>query len=242
MKSLVEKGKPEARKSSKDGGKAQNTFGITDFLADLVAPTVCPFCGDFIVWNSFACEKCQNAAVKNPLREPPDFCEKVFSAFLYDELAQKAVYRFKYRHNTLFAGLSAEIIVGAEGFSPEDFDLLVPVPMHSSKLYSRYYNPAWAFAKRIKRHTGILISPFALFREKTKTDQHKLDQNERVENAAKIYSMNRADEIKGKRILLCDDVMTTGATIGVCAKLLVTAGARTVSAAVCAATQKFSGD
>jgi ComF family protein len=213
-------------------------FSLIDFTFDLLAPNVCSFCGDFVNWNSYACESCKKAIVSMPLREPPQFCEKVFSAFLYNELGKAAIYRLKYKHNPAPALLAAGMITQSDGFDKNEFDLLVPVPMHRSQLYSRYYNPADIFAKRIRRHTGIPVSSFALAHEKTGTKQHHLSERERAENAEKVYSVNRADEIKGKRILLCDDVITTGATIGVCAKLLITAGAESVSAAVCASSQK----
>jgi ComF family protein len=212
------------------------SFKTADFFIDLIAPSVCPFCGEFIVWNSFACESCVNEAKPAEEREPTEFVCKIYSAFLYEGKTEKAVYNLKYKHNPALAGIAAEIIVNSERFCKDDFDLLVPVPMHRTKLYSRSYNPADIFAKRIRRLTGIPVSSFALAHAKTAKEQHHLTERERFENAEKVYSLERADEIKGKRILLCDDVITTGATVGVCAKLLVNGGAASVCAAACAST------
>jgi competence protein ComFC len=214
----------------------KKSFSAADFFIDLIAPNVCPFCGEFIVWNSFACENCIKEAKPAEKREPPEFIETVYSAFSYEGKTEKAIYSLKYKHNPALAGLAAEIIVSFDSFLTDDYDLLVPVPMHRAKLYSRYYNPADIFAKRIRRLTGIPISGFALSHAKTAKEQHHLTERERFENAEKVYSLERADEIKGKRILLCDDVITTGATIGVCAKRLMNGGALSVSAASCAST------
>jgi competence protein ComFC len=214
----------------------KKSFIAADFFIDLIAPSVCPFCGEFIVWNSFACESCIKEAKPAIHREKIPFNDKIYSSFSYEGKTEKAVYNLKYKHITALAGLAAEIIVGSEEFNANDFDLIVPVPMHRTKFYSRYYNPADIFAKRIRRLTGIPASSFVLSHKKTDTLQHHLTERERFENAEKVYFLERADEIKGKRILLCDDVITTGATIGVCAKRLMDGGARTVSAAACAST------
>jgi competence protein ComFC len=214
------------------------SFSAADFFIDLIAPSVCPFCGEFIVWNSFACDECVKNAKPAEKRDPPELIDKVFSAFSYEGKTEKAVYNLKYKHNPALAGLAAEIIVNSERFCKDDFDLLVPVPMHRTKLYSRYYNPADIFANRIRRLTGIPVCSFALSHAKTAKEQHHLTERERYENAEKVYSLERSDDIKGKRILLCDDVITTGATIGVCAKRLINGGAVNVCAATCASTSK----
>jgi competence protein ComFC len=214
------------------------SFNAIDFIADLIAPNRCPFCGEFIVWNSFGCETCVSEESRLPFRELPNTVDRVFAAFVYEGKTEKAVYALKYKHNAALAGLSAEVIVNSPEFNAAGFDLLVPVPMHKTKLYSRYYNPAEVLANRIKRLTGIAVINNALSHVKTDKIQHHLTERERFENAAKVYSVLNADETVGKRILLCDDVLTTGATIGVCAELLIKSGAKSVSAAVCAATKR----
>ncbi|MDR0992813.1 MAG: hypothetical protein LBL87_07990 [Ruminococcus sp.] len=212
-------------------------FGFADFAADLIAPNRCPFCGEFIVWNSFGCEKCLETAKKCTFREPPPGCEKAFAAYLYDDIAITAVYNFKYKHNASFAKLAAYVITQSEGFSASDFDLLIPVPMHKTKTAARFYNPAEIFARKMSCFTGIPVCTNALFHEKTDLEQHKLSEAKRFENAEKVYSAKNSAAAKNKRILLCDDVITTGATLGVCAKLLLRSGAKSVSTAACTASQ-----
>jgi competence protein ComFC len=215
-----------------------NSFTAADFAVDLLAPNRCPFCGEFIVWNSFSCKACEGEIIKLPYNEPPINTNRVFAAFAYEGKTKTAIYEFKYKQAVTLAAFAAEVIVNSPEFNAENFDLCVPVPMHRSKLHSRYYNPAEVFAKRIKKLTGIPVLTSALSHAKTGTLQHSLSEIERFENAKKVYSKNHTEEIGGKRILLCDDVITTGATIGVCAKLLIEGGAKSVSAAVCAATSK----
>jgi competence protein ComFC len=211
-------------------------FGFADFAADLIAPNRCPFCGEFIVWNSFACEKCLAEAEVCRYREPPKNCEKVFAAFVYKGKTIQAVYNFKYKHNASFASLAADITADSDGFSAADFDILVPVPMHKTKTKSRFYNPAEIFARQIGKITGIRVCGDLLFHEKTELEQHTLSEAARFENAEKVYRADRGEKAAGKRILLCDDVITTGATIGICAKILLECGAKSVSAAACTAS------
>jgi competence protein ComFC len=216
----------------------RKSFTAADFIADLLAPNRCPFCGEFIVWNSFSCEACEGEIIKTPYNEPPQNTDRAFAAFAYEGKTEKAIYAFKYKHAVTLAAFAAEVIVNSPEFDAGNFDFCVSVPMHRSKLYSRYYNPAEVFAKRIMRLTGIPVLTEALSHKKTDTLQHSLSKEERFINAEKVYAKNRTEKISGKRILLCDDVLTTGATIGVCAKLLTEGGAKSVSAAVCAATAK----
>jgi competence protein ComFC len=216
-------------------------FGLADFAADLIAPNRCPFCGEFIVWNSFACGECLEKARRCSFREPPNYCEKAFAAFVYEGDTVNAVYKFKYKHSAAFAALAAYEIVNSGGFSHGDYDLLVPVPMHKEKSRSRFYNPAEIFAKRLRKFTGIPVMGNALYHEKTDLEQHTLNESQRFINAQKVYRADKAEAAKGKRILLCDDVITTGATIGVCAKILYDCGAKSVSAAACTATELNCG-
>jgi competence protein ComFC len=218
--------------------KPRKKFGFADFAADLIAPNRCPFCGEFIVWNSFACETCLAETEKCTFREPPENCEKAFAAFVYADKAIDAVYDFKYKHNASFASLAADVICEKDDFSPGDYDLIVPVPMHKTKTKSRFYNPAEVLARRFRKITGIRVCTDSLFHEKTELEQHTLNEAERFENAEKVYRADRGEKVFGKRILLCDDVITTGATLGICAKILLDCGAKSVSAAACTASNK----
>lgn len=112
----------------------------------------------------------------------------------------------------------------------ENADLLVPVPLHRWRLLKRRYNQAAILALSLGRTVNKDCLPDALMRIRSTPVQGHLNRSERRKNVRKAFAINprHADKIKGKRIILIDDVMTTGATVGECAKTLKKAGAERV--------------
>lgn len=114
------------------------------------------------------------------------------------------------------------------------FDLIVPVPLHKKKLLKRGYNQSTCFAQGLSEGLTINYSEGVLERVKEQSSQTNKSRLDRWSNVKEIYQIKNGDEVKGKRILLADDVATTGATIEVCAQALLSAGAKEISIAVLA--------
>ncbi|MFN8593927.1 MAG: phosphoribosyltransferase family protein [Thermomicrobiales bacterium] len=113
------------------------------------------------------------------------------------------------------------------------FDLLVPVPLHRSRLKERGFNQALVIAGELER---TLLIPVAdcLARTRRTNAQAQLAAHERSSNVADAFAVIDPDAVRGAAVLLIDDVVTTGATLGACADVLRQAGARAVSAATLA--------
>ncbi len=116
----------------------------------------------------------------------------------------------------------------------DKFDLIVPVPLHKSKLIKRGYNQSACFAQGLSEGLSIDYSEGVLARIKEQDSQTKKGKHDRWSNVKEIYQLKETADIQNKRILLADDVATTGATIEVCAQLLLNAGAKEISVAVLA--------
>ena len=140
------------------------------------------------------------------------------------------IHGFKYRHMRrnirflcAYLRYRPDLAVWAERF-----DALVPIPIHSVRRRERGYNQAEEIAKEASRYLGIPVVANALKRTRATVSQTKLNREDRRANLEKAFAARVRDGIRGKRLLLVDDVYTTGATIGRCAELLLEAGAASV--------------
>ena len=157
---------------------------------------------------------------------------KARSAIRYAGPARRVLQQFKYEQAIwLKADLGdlLEAIFLAE-MGTQSFDLIVPVPLFAGRLRSRTYNQAALLAKELARRTDIPFMDHVLLRERDTVTQTELNAREREANVAGAFVVNKASWVRGRRILIVDDVMTTGATLNVCAHMLMDAGAADVQA------------
>ncbi len=112
-----------------------------------------------------------------------------------------------------------------------EFDLVLPVPLHATKLKKRGYNQCDSIAKGLAEGLEIGWDREILVRQKANISQTRKDRIERWENVADIFMLKEAEKIKNKNILLVDDVITTGATLEACSLALQNAGCKSLSIA-----------
>ena len=116
----------------------------------------------------------------------------------------------------------------------KSFDLIVPVPMYKDKKSRRGYNQTELFAKNLGKNLELSYEENILIKFKENKTQSLLPQNERTKNVRDVFKIENYFEIKDKKIILIDDIFTTGATIQICSKLLKKAGAASIIALVIA--------
>jgi ComF family protein len=119
----------------------------------------------------------------------------------------------------------------------EDIDLIIPVPLHKKRKKKRGYNQSELLAKGILKRIAIKAETKSLLRIKSTQSQTSKSRSERILNISKAFSIPDNARIKGKHILLVDDVITTGATLEICAETLISNGASKISL-VCMALAK----
>ena len=154
---------------------------------------------------------------------------KMRSAFAYEGKIGSLLIPFKHGDSTFLAPSFARwmIFVGKDVLKGADF--LVPVPLHWKRLIKRQYNQAALLAIEISKLTGI-PSCFDLKRRVFTSSQNEKTRLQRIENVRGAFSVSQKEFLRGKCVVVIDDVMTTGATLQECAKALKTGGVREVRA------------
>jgi ComF family protein len=186
-----------------------------------IAPPFCVTCGapfDFAVEGMRTCAACYAA--------PPAW-DRARAAVLYDEGSRGLILGFKHGDRLHAAPAFGAWAARAGAELLEDADLIVPVPLHRWRLLKRRYNQAALIAEHAGRRTGITHLPDLLERHRATPSQGDMGPAARARNVAGAFRLNprHADRVKGSRIVLVDDVLTTGATIAACCKVLRRGGA-----------------
>lgn len=119
----------------------------------------------------------------------------------------------------------------------DNIDCILPVPLHPSRLRERTFNQSLLIARQISRHSSCPVAHKTLERTRTTQTQQTLNVTERQKNLKHAFEV--CADIKGARLLLVDDVMTTGATARACTSALIAAGATEVRIAVLARAARY---
>ena len=154
----------------------------------------------------------------------------------YRTSLESVLHAFKFKRHDFFAAPLAELLETCIRERGDlDFDAVVPVPMHRAKLRRRGYNPAELLARALGRRIGTRCETALLMKTRDHGAQSRLARNERAANVRDVF--HASPRAATRRILLIDDVITTGETIRACARALGDAGANRVAAAVVAKTE-----
>jgi ComF family protein len=146
------------------------------------------------------------------------------------------IHQFKYNRQIHLRNLVARWLraaLGDERLRDCRFDVIVPVPLHPARQRERGFNQASLLAQLLSAHTSIPSKPL-LKRIRYTTTQTALDRSERMENLHNAFRLRKNADMRGLRVLLIDDVLTTGSTLSECARVLKRAGAISVHAATAA--------
>ena len=214
-----------------DGGPRPQGEGLTTDAwtrVRFIEKPRCDGCGiPFEIDPRSRCAACQ---------ADPFAFERARAACVYDEHSRDLVLKFKHGDRTEHAGLFARWIGRAAADLVEDADAIAPVPLHPTRLLARRFNQAAEIARPLAKTANLEFVPDSLVRTRMTETQGGKSGRGRHRNVKGAFAVpeNRRRFVKGRRILLIDDVMTTGATLDACAKALLAGGARAVDCAVVA--------
>jgi len=187
----------------------------------LIEPPVCYKCGT--PCQAFQCDECYQ-------REYAFECAR--SAGIFDGALRDAIHALKYRNHEAAAEPLAEIMARAFAGTglARSADVLIPIPIHNSRLLERGFNQSEVLARMLGRRIGVPLAASVLSKRRKTRHQVDLPLDERGINIRDSFSVKCATETAGKRVLLIDDVFTTGSTLDEAARVLLAAGAREVRA------------
>ncbi|MCL2755128.1 MAG: double zinc ribbon domain-containing protein [Oscillospiraceae bacterium] len=207
-------------------------YRLKRFLLDLVYPNRCPFCDEFIAHNAYYCAECVEQL---PLATAQK--QGQIAVFEYNEQTSPFVYALKDGGNGYAIAAAAKLL--CEGLAESaiaDFGLLTCIPTDRSRLRERGYNPPALIARELSAMLRVPCDTGLLLKTRRTDVQKSLSAEQRRENIKGAFEVSpgKSFSFKGRRILLIDDVRTTGATLAEAAQVLLTAGASQVFTAVVA--------
>ncbi|MFQ5774840.1 MAG: ComF family protein [Kiloniellaceae bacterium] len=197
---------------------------------DFLGPPHCAICGlpfEFDLGPAALCGACA--------RERPAF-ERARAVMRYDEDSRRLLLGFKHADRTEGAPAYGAWLARAGAELVAEAELLAPVPLHWARLFARRYNQAALLAHALGREAGVPVVSDLLLRRRFTRSQGRLSPAARRRNVAGAFTVKpaRAPLLAGRRVLLVDDVLTTGATVSACARALRRGGAAAVDVLVLA--------
>jgi ComF family protein len=226
-------------------------------LTELLFPTLClscnkvllersghPFCPDCYAGIRFiAAPLCPVCGIPYPAEESPDHvCGDCLlkkrhigsarSLGIYESVLHDVIHAFKYGGNLTLGEQLGRLMAEHTypSFRIRDYTLILPVPLHSRRLRQRGFNQSVILAREISRRHGVAMDFRTLRRIVDTESQAGLKKEERRSNIRKAFNLKDPERIRGQKILLVDDVYTTGSTLSECAKTLLKEGAEAVGA------------
>jgi competence protein ComFC len=238
---------------------ALHKFKPLEAAVSLLYPKVCAICGESVRAAEYLCNRCEAKAVRivapfcQQCSEPFEgsitseftcancihrtiYFDAAVSAYRGRGIVREIIHEFKYGRQIHLRHLVARWLYAAlddERLRDSRFDVIVPVPLHATRQRERGFNQASLLAALLSARTSIPAKP-VLERIRYTTTQTALDRSERMENLHNAFRLRKNADVRGLRVLLIDDVLTTGSTLSECARVLKRAGALSVHAATAA--------
>ncbi|MCA1962012.1 MAG: ComF family protein [Desulfomonile sp.] len=217
-------------------------------VADLILPRTCSFCESAapLESNEVLCSACRGALreiapplcqkcglpVQTLLPDGPEFCGRCLSSspvfgaarygFSYEESLRLAILRFKFYGGLSLGSALASLLTEAfdRHFNRQAYDVIVPMPIHPRRLIERGFNQAVILAEGLSAAIGIPVDRTSFCKIKDTPPQVGLTEAQRAANLRGSFAVSRPERLKGRRVLLVDDVCTTGSTIAYAAQTI----------------------
>ena len=206
-------------------------------MKDLLFPNTCCLCGKLVDDGPVICRDCmdnlprtEQGAQRDNLTEAlfydmPKFQRgAVFMFFEHGDKYHKMIHKMKYDK---FPNPQIGYLLGREAgyeFLQSEFfdeiDVLIPVPLHPRRLRERGFNQAEWICRGLSEATYLPVESDVLIRKRYNLKQALMDKMERIKNVKGIFAVNHPEKLRGKHVLLVDDVITTGATLRACMETL----------------------
>lgn len=200
-------------------------------LAELLFPPKCVLCGAILEKDELdLCHTCRIEAPDCPVsRSKLPFADSWIAVWHYDGTVRRSLIRYKFRNCRCYAGCYGRMLaMKLLREYPEGFDILTWVPISRRRKLRRGFDQVELLANAVGKELGMVPVPLLKKIRHNHPQSGISGEAQRRANVLGAYKIVNAERIPGKRILLLDDIITTGATVGECARMLLTAGAKEV--------------
>lgn len=214
---------------------------IVQRLLHLLFPPKCILCGQLLTPQELdLCRSCRlDAPVYGNRKNPPQFLDSFAAVWYYEGNVRKSLLRYKFHNARSFAPAYGRMLAMTVLQShPEGFDLLTWVPVSRRRNWQRGYDQVELIARAAAKELGMVPTPLLKKVRHNQPQSSLSDAAQRRANVLGAYQILPGQDLTGKRILLLDDILTTGATAAEAARVLRTAGAGQVHCAAVAAARK----
>lgn len=213
---------------------------LLDALANLLFPPKCVLCRELLPREQT--DLCRACRLEVPMatvgKEKHPYLAGWTAVWYYDGVVRQSLLRFKFSGARSYAGAYGRMLaMKLTRDFPEGFDLLTWVPVSKRRRFRRGYDQVALLAASVGRELGMKPIPTLRKRRNNPPQSGIHGQAQRRANVLGAYVVRDGEAVAGKRILLLDDIITTGATAGECARMLLTAGAKEVTCAAVAAAR-----
>jgi len=212
---------------------------MSEFILNLIYPNVCGICNK--ICSEGLCKKCKLSIKQYEINKVVD-CNKSrgkyfdysLSIFKYEDIIRKKIIEYKFSDKPYLYRMFSKIILENEktfGLFKNKYDIIIPVPIYKKKKRERGYNQTELIARNIAKSViDLEYSDKVLLKTKSTRSQSLLSKKERKSNIKDVFGINNKyiEKIKDKKIILFDDIYTTGSTVNECSKVLKADGAREV--------------
>lgn len=201
-------------------------------ILELIYPNVCGICGK--ICKESLCKRCAIKIKKYEInlvnKNKKMYFNESMHIFKYNEMIRQRLIEYKFQDKSYMYKTFAKIILKNKkvcGFL-EKYDIIIPVPIHKKRRLKRGYNQTELIAKEICKNISLELKTDVLIKQKNIKAQSELNKNERKQNIKNAFEIKNINEIIDKKILLFDDIYTTGSTVNECSKILKKAGAKQI--------------
>ena len=205
---------------------------MLEFIADFLFPPVCSVCGKLDKkWLCINCRKRVERLEKSCVVQIENRkYEKLLYIFKYESLIRKLILQYKFSNKAYLNNFFANIIIKNEKNLSllKQYDMIIPVPMHKKKMQNRGYNQTELISEKIDKLADIPSRKDILYKVVNTTTQSKLGGKARQSNIQHAFLVKKDIEVEGKKIILLDDIYTTGATTEECSRVLKESGAKEI--------------
>ena len=200
-------------------------INITNIM-DLFFPPICGICGKLN--KDGLCNKCkiqlekvaENDILKQDLEDI--YIKELIYIFKYEGIIRKLILDYKFHEKPYMYVCFVNFVLKNEKIFEklQSYDTIIPVPISKKRMKERGYNQSLLIAKKLSREVKIPLQANCLLKTKNIIEQSKLNKEQRKQNIQNVYELKNGEILNNKRILLIDDIYTTGSTVNECAKIL----------------------